>query len=56
MRKEIHDILTNKPEPTQNEAQSNVVEIDDSGEDDNNNSHWTNVRLMIYFLYFMWVI
>ena len=40
---EIYDILTHEPEPTQNKAQSNIVEIDDSGEDDNNNSHQTNV-------------
>ena len=42
--KEIHDILTHESKlTTQSEYQSNVVEIDDSSEDDNNNSHQTNV-------------
>ena len=39
----IHDIFTHKLRLTQNEAQSNVVEINNSRKDDNNNSHHTTV-------------
>ena len=56
MGKEIHDILTHEPEPTKNEAQSNIVEIYDSGEDDDNNSHYTNVvydMLLIFYVSYL---
>ena len=51
-------MFTHKTEPTtQSEAQSNVCEIEDSGEEDDNDSHRTHVAQWsaFYVLYELFV-
>ena len=56
MKEDILDIFTHKVEPTiRSETQSNVFEIDDSGEEDENDGHRTHVscHLVASLLYFL---